>query len=200
MPPGYGALVQTRSMTSVDSIIESFPAEQAAALAAVRAHLHELLPTATEDLSWGMPTLRVEGIIMMSFLGFTHHNSLFPGPEVQDLLGSALDGYTTTKGTIHFDQHKAPPKAFLKKLVEARITVINSTFPKKSGAFLELYANGVVKARGSYKGDAMNGAWSFYRKDGTLMRSGSFRGGQQVGTWTTYDSSGAPYKETKFSG
>jgi uncharacterized protein YdhG (YjbR/CyaY superfamily) len=185
-------------MTTVDSIIESFPEKQAAALAAVRSGLHDLLPTAIEDLSWGMPTLRVEGIIVMSFLGFRQHNSLFPGPEVQEILGSALDGYTTTKGTIHFDQHKAPPKAFLTKLVEARITVINSTFPKKSGAFLELYKNGVVKARGSYKGEAMHGAWSFYRKDGTLMRSGSFRTGEQVGTWVTYDSAGQPYKETQF--
>jgi uncharacterized protein YdhG (YjbR/CyaY superfamily) len=186
-------------MTTVDSIIESFPEKQAAALAAVRSQLHDLLPTAVEDLSWGMPTLRVEGIIVLSFLGFSHHNSLFPGPEVQQLLGSALDGYTTTKGTIHFDQHKAPPKAFLKKLVEARITVINSTFPKKSGAFLELYKNGVVKAQGSYKGEAMHGAWSFHRKDGTRMRNGSFRSGEQVGTWITYDPSGAPYKETQFS-
>jgi uncharacterized protein YdhG (YjbR/CyaY superfamily) len=104
-------------MTTVDSIIESFPEKQAAALAAVRSQLHELLPTAIEDLSWGMPTLRVQGIIVMSFLGFSHHNSLFPGPEVQELLGSALDGYTTTKGTIHFDQHKAPPKAFLRQRV-----------------------------------------------------------------------------------
>lgn len=186
-------------MTTVDSIIESFPDKQAAALAAVRSQLHDLLPTAIEDLSWGMPTLRVEGIIVLSFLGFRQHNSLFPGPEVQQLLGSALDGYTTTKGTIHFDQHKAPPKAFLKKLVEARITVINGTFPKKSGAFLELYKNGVVKAQGSYKGEAMHGAWSFYRKDGSRMRSGSFRSGEQVGTWITYDPSGAPYKETQFS-
>jgi uncharacterized protein YdhG (YjbR/CyaY superfamily) len=186
-------------MTTVDSIIESFPEKQAAALAAVRSGLHDLLPTAVEDLSWGMPTLRVEGIIVMSFLGFSHHNSLFPGPEVQELMGSALDGYTTTKGTIHFDQHTAPPKGFLKRLVEARITIINNTFPKKSGAFLELYKNGVVKARGSYKGEAMQGPWSFYRKDGTLMRSGSFRAGEQVGMWITYDTAGAPYKETQFS-
>lgn len=186
-------------MTTVDSIIESFPDKQAAALAAVRSGLHELLPTAVEDLSWGMPTLRVEGIIVMSFLGFSHHNSLFPGPEVQALLGSALDGYITTKGTIHFDQHAAPPKAFLKKLVEARITVINKTFPKKSGAFLELYKNGVLKAKGAYKGEAMHGPWSFYRKDGTLMRSGSFRAGEQVGMWITYDTAGQPYKETQFS-
>ncbi|MCF8549784.1 MAG: DUF1801 domain-containing protein [Pontimonas sp.] len=186
-------------MTTVESIIESFPEKQAAALAAVRSQLHDLLPTAIEDLTWGMPTLRVEGIIAVSFLGFSHHNSLFPGPEVQELLGPALDGYTTTKGTIHFDQHKAPPKAFLKKLVEARITVINSSFPKKSGAFLELYKNGVVKARGSYKGEAMHGAWSFYRKDGTPMRSGSFRLGEQVGTWITYDSAGRAYKETQFA-
>jgi uncharacterized protein YdhG (YjbR/CyaY superfamily) len=185
-------------MTTPDAIIASFPPAQAAALNEVRGHLRALLPTATEDLSWGMPTFRVENIIVMSFLGFAKHNSLFPGPEVKEILGAALDGYTTTKGTIHFDKEKAPPRAFVKKVVHARIAVINETFPKKSGAFLELYSNGVLKAKGSYKGDDMHGVWSFFRQDGSLMRSGPFCKGTQVGTWTTYDRAGNPHKETHF--
>lgn len=183
-------------MTTSDSIVESFPPAQARALGEVLAHLRSVMPTATEDLSWGMPTFRVEGIVVVSVLGFTHHNSVFPGPEVKEILGSALDGYTTTKGTIHFDLEKALSRAFVKKLVAARMAVINRGFPRKSGAFLELYPNGVTKARGSYKGEHMHGAWSFFRQDGTMMRSGSFRNGSQVGVWTTYDRDGAVYRET----
>jgi antitoxin component YwqK of YwqJK toxin-antitoxin module len=114
-----------------------------------------------------------------------------------EILGDALEGYIVTKGTIHFEKEKAPPKSFLKAVVTARIQAINAGYPKKSGEFLELYGNGVPKARGKYKGDQMHGAWSFFRKDGTLMRSGSFREGKQTGEWITYDTSGSPYKTTR---
>lgn len=186
-------------MKEIDDIIDSFPASQATCLRTVRQRLRSLLPLATEDTTWGMPTFRIDGIVLISFLGFTHHNSLFPGPEVQDILGKALDGYTTTKGTIHFDTEKPPPASFLKAVVEARITAINRSFPKKSGEFKEFYPNGVVKAKGRYKNEAMHGAWEFYRRTGTIMRSGSFREGSQIGTWTTYTAEGDPYKTTTFA-
>lgn len=183
-------------MGEVDDLLNSFPERQSRALWDVHNTLQELLPQATIDMSWGMPTFRCEGIIITSLLGFAHHNSLFPGPEAIELMGDSLAGYVTTKGTIHFDKEKAPPKAFQKKVVSARIAAINASYPKKSGQFLELYDNGVVKAKGKYRDKHMHGAWTFYRLDGTLMRSGSFANGKQVGVWTTYDRSGEPHRST----
>jgi uncharacterized protein YdhG (YjbR/CyaY superfamily) len=183
-------------MSDAENVFSNFPDGQANALRTTYATLRGLLPRATEDMSWGMPTLRCEGMIVVSLLGFREHNSLFPGPEAIELLADDLDGYVVTKGTIHFSIDKAPPKKFLQALVRARITAINHTFPKKSGQFLELYGNGVPKAVGKYRDGAMHGAWRFYRQDGTLMRSGTFANGKQSGTWVTYDSSGEPYKTT----
>ena len=184
-------------MTSIAEVLNSFPEKQSRALWSVHHTLEALLPSSEQDMSWGMPTFRCEGMIVTSLLGFQNHNSLFPGPEVMEIMGDALEGYTTTKGTIHFDKEKAPPKRFLKAVVEARIQAINAGFPKKSGEFLELYGNGRPKARGKYRGDHMHGAWTFYRTDGTRMRSGSFRDGRQTGEWITYDRSGSPYKTTR---
>ena len=172
--------------------------KQREALEGVRSTLRSLLPTATEDLSWGMPTFRIDGDIVMSFLGFAKHNSVFPGPEVHAILGDALAGYETTKATIHFDKEKAPPRSFLKKVVEARILVINQSYPKKSGEFKEFYRNGVLKAAGKYKNGQMHGAWNFYRTDGSPMRSGSFAEGQRVCTWTTYTADGKAHRITEF--
>ena len=186
-------------MTSIAEVLNSFPEKQSRALWSVHHTLEALLPSSEQDMSWGMPTFRCEGMIVTSLLGFQNHNSLFPGPEVMEIMGDALEGYTTTKGTIHFDKEKAPPKSFLKAVVEARIQAINAGFPKKSGEFLELYGNGRPKAQGKYKGDHMHGAWTFYRTDGTLMRSGSFRDGHQTGEWITYDRSDSPYKTTRLS-
>lgn len=186
-------------MTTIADVLDSFPEKQSRALWSVFHTLETLLPSSQQDMSWGMPTFRCEGVIITSLLGFTKHNSLFPGPEVMDIMGDALEGYTVTKGTIHFDKEKAPPKSFLKAVVEARIQAINAGFPKKSGEFLELYKNGRPKAKGKYKSGEMHGAWTFFRTDGTLLRSGSFREGTQTGEWTSYYTSGSPYKTTRMS-
>ena len=185
-------------MTTIADVFNSFPPRQSAALWKVHEVLQTLLPTSEEDLSWGMPTFRCEGIIITSVFGFQNHNSLFPGPETIEILGTAIENYVVTKGTIHFDKEKAPPKSFLAAVIQARIRAINRTYPKKSGKFLELYPNGVLKAQGSYAADSMQGAWLFYRKNGTLMRSGSFDHGRQTGDWVTYDQNGKPYKTTRF--
>lgn len=186
-------------MDEIDKALQVFPASQEKCLRSIRQTLGGLVPTGEWDLSWGMPTLRINGVILMSFFGFTSHNSLFPGPEVHAILGSALDGYTTTKGTIHIDRDTPPKKAFLKAVVEARIQVINDSYPKKSGEFLEFYSTGALKATGKYRGDQMHGAWSFYRKDGSLMRQGSFTHGAQTGEWTTFTADGSAHKTTTFS-
>ena len=186
-------------MDDIDSIIAAFPDAQADALRDVRTRLKSLLPHATEDLSWGMPSLRCHGILVVSYLGFAHHNSLFPGPDVQHRLGEMLEGYTTTKGTIHFDREKAPPITFLRALVKAKIASINDSFPKKSGEFLALYNNGAVKSSGRYTAGEMTGAWKFFRRDGSLLREGSFTKGQQKGTWTTFAADGAAHKTTTFA-
>jgi uncharacterized protein YdhG (YjbR/CyaY superfamily) len=183
-------------VSDAEKVFSTFPDAQGLALNKTYDTLHSLLPTATEDLSWGMPTLRCEGIIVVSLVGFRNHNSLFPGPEAIELMADHLEGYVVTKGTIHFAVNKPPPKKFLHALIRARVTAINQGFPKKSGQYLELYGNGVPKARGTYRQGAMQGAWQFYRRDGSLMRSGSFADGKQSGTWVTYDSSGEPYKTT----
>jgi uncharacterized protein YdhG (YjbR/CyaY superfamily) len=183
-------------MTEIDDALNGFDPAQSRALLKVRQRLQHLLPTATQDMSWGMPTFRIEGILVVSLMGFTHHNSLFPGAEVQERLGPLLEGYNTTKGTIHFEKEKAPPVNFLRALVRARIDTINASYPKKSGEFLEFYDHGGLKAKGRYREGEMTGQWSFFRRNGTMLRSGTFRSGVQTGLWTTYDSSGAPYKTT----
>lgn len=62
----------------------------------------------------------------------------------------------------------------------------------------EFYADGTLKAAGSYKGQHLHGRWRWYRKNGVIMRSGQFIDGIQVGEWITYDSNGQVYKRTVF--
>jgi len=187
------------SADEILGVIDQFEPAQAAALRQVRSTLLNLLPAAVEDLSWGMPTLRIDGDIVISYLGFTEHNSFFAGSEVAAGIAAAHPELETTKGTIHFDRVKAPTKSLISEIVRERIRTLNSEYPKKSGEFKKFYSNGRLKAKGKYRDGEMHGAWTFWRTDGTLLRTGSFTLGKQTGTWTTYNAAGEPHRVTQMS-
>lgn len=184
--------------TAIDTAVAKFPPKQRAALLAVRDSLVTLLPSATQEISWGMPTMKIEGIGMMSFSGFSKHNSLFPYSG-ETVAFAESKGYEVTKGGIHFDLDKPIPASMLKQMVRMSIDSINASFPRKSGESKEFYANGRLKASGKFKNGELHGTWQWFRKDGTIMRSGSFSDGVQTGTWTTFDNTGAVHKVTEFA-
>ena len=182
--------------TAIDEHLAGFPAPQRRALASIRTSLCRLLPGADEVIAWGMPSYRVDGDIVLSFSGFSDHNSLFPGAGVVKAMRDALPDYAMTKGTIHLPRDSAPSPAVLRMIVRTRIDEINASYPKASGLDKEFYDNGFLKRRGRVKDGSMHGAWEFFRRDGSLMRSGRFAHGEQTGTWTTYDRAGHPHRVT----
>lgn len=174
------------SEAEILEILSKFEPDQAAALVKLRAELMKLAPGAQETIDWGMPSLRIGGVILLSYLGFQKHNSIFPGPEIAARLGDELSGHALTKGTIHFEKFGGFKPALLKKIMQTRIQVINEGYPKANGEFLEFYDNGFLKAKGRYRNGAMHGHWQFFRRDGSLMREGKLEAGQPVGEWKTH--------------
>ena len=183
-------------MTTVEEFLRPFPPPQRRALNSLRAALQRLLPGAEEVLAWGMPTYRIDGDLVVSFSGFSDHNSLFPGPGIIVALSGELTPYTTTKGTIHIPRDTAAPLPLLRQVVRARITQINASYPKASGITKEFYDNGYLTYRGRVREGLQQGSWTFYRRDGSPLRSGSFAAGHPVGEWTTYTRDGAPHRVT----
>ena len=188
----------TRSAPEVSKHLADFPPAQRRALESLQSALRALLPGADEVIAWGMPSYRVDGELVLSFSGFSDHNSLFPGAGVVKAMSTALPDYTMTKGTIHLPRDSAPPRTVLRAVVRARIQEINDAYPKASGVTKEFYDNGFLKHRGRMKSGEMHGAWEFFRRDGSPLRSGRFDRGVQVGPWTTYDRSGRPHRVTDF--
>lgn len=171
--------------------LKRFPPAQRAALGAVRAVLVAALPGAEEVIAWKMPSLRVDGDLVVSYDGFTRHNSLFPSSSaVFTELAPELSGYTTTKGTIHFDLDSPMPASLLRRIVKVRIAEINANYPRSSGETKCFYDNGNLKYRGRMKAGELHGTWEWYRRDGSLMRTGEFRTGDQCGVWRTYSAAG----------
>ena len=163
----------------------------------LRDHIAVKLPNSEQVIKYGIPTFLIEGVPVIGFDGYKSHNSIFPySGSFNARLEKELERYEQTKGSIHFDLERSIPKPLINKILIEKINQINSSFPKKSGEFLEFYSNGVLKAKGKYKADQLHGDWKWFRKSGVIMRSGTFKNGEQVGTWITYDSQGNIYKKT----
>ena len=186
------------SKAQVTAHLQKFTPNQRKVLIDLRDHIASKLPSSEQVIKYGMPTFLIEGIPVLGFDGYKKHNSIFPYSGSFNIrLEKELDKYEKTKGSIHFDLEKSIPKSLINKILLEKINQINSSYPKKSGEFLEFYANGVLKARGKYKADKLHGDWKWFRKSGVIMRSGTFKDGVQVGIWTTYDAKGKSYKQTQ---
>ena len=69
--------------------LERLPQPQRDTLTALRETLRDLLPDATESISYNMPCFKVDGVAVAGFDGFKHHCSYFPhsGNVVGEITG-----------------------------------------------------------------------------------------------------------------
>ncbi len=50
----------------------------------IRSRLHATVPGMTEAMSYGMPTLKLDGKNLVHFAGWKKHVSLYPAPEADE--------------------------------------------------------------------------------------------------------------------
>lgn len=111
-------------MNPVDAYIDAAPAAHRAILRTVRETILAAVPPgATETMSYNMPAYRLNGVLIW-FGAFKDHCSVFPGAEVIAKLAPALEGYTTTKGAVHFTAQQPLPADLLAAMVHARVRQI----------------------------------------------------------------------------
>ena len=101
---------------AIDAYIAGFPADRAARMAELRSLLRRLAPQATEKISYSMPTLW-QGKNLIHFAAAKNHLGLYPGPAAIEAARDELDGYTTTKGSIHLRWEQPIPEKLVEKLV-----------------------------------------------------------------------------------
>jgi uncharacterized protein YdhG (YjbR/CyaY superfamily) len=107
---------------AVDAYLDALPAEQRALLQGVRARIAALVPAATETMSYGMPSFKLDGRFLVSYAGWKKHCSLYPLTD--SFLAShapAIEAFERTKGSIHFTAARPLPAAVLDELISARV-------------------------------------------------------------------------------
>ena len=107
---------------SVDEYLAAVPTQHRVALEGLRATIHAIVPDAVEVISYGMPAYKYQGRMLVGFAAFTKHCSLilWSGKTLEHFK-DAVEGYETSKSTVHFTLEKPLPEELVRALVMARL-------------------------------------------------------------------------------
>lgn len=107
---------------SIDEYIASQPKESQSVLRRVRTILRGALPkTATEGISYQIPTYKIDGRAVIYFAGWKTHYSLYPlGELVTETLAKELSPYEVAKGTVRFPYADRMPTHLIQRIAKLR--------------------------------------------------------------------------------
>jgi len=106
----------------VDEYHEGAPEPQRSTLSALRSTLRELLPDASESLSYSVPAFVVDGRPVAGYAWAKRHCSYFPhSSAVLIELTAELDGYDWSKGTLRFPVDEPLPRELIARLVAVKL-------------------------------------------------------------------------------
>lgn len=114
-------------MSELSDYLTDLPEPQRTAIAAVYDRARELVPEATEGVSYGMPALRYRGKALLSVMNAKGHIGLYPfSPAALDAVRDDLAGFSLAKGTVRFSPDQPIPAEVLDRLIAARAAEIEA--------------------------------------------------------------------------
>jgi uncharacterized protein YdhG (YjbR/CyaY superfamily) len=114
---------------TVNEYLAALPADQRRTLTKMRALIRAAAPKATEGISYGMPTYKLNGKPVVYFGAAADHVSLYAvsDKDVNGKLLAELAKYDTSgKGTVRFPPDKPLPAALVTKLVKANLARVQA--------------------------------------------------------------------------
>ena len=118
----------------VDAFVAGQPEPFRTALAELRDAIHEIVPDASERITYGIPVVTLNGKNLVGFNAAKEHYTLqvmSTGPI--DQLTEDLAPYRTGKGSVQFSADAPPPRDLIEKLVLARVAENAERAAKRSG-------------------------------------------------------------------
>lgn len=106
--------------TTINEYINSFPKETQVLLEQVRNTIQKAAPEASETISYGMPTFKLNGNLV-HFAGYKHHIGFYPSPSGIVNFQKELSTFKTSKGAIQFPIDQTLPLDLIRKIVLFRV-------------------------------------------------------------------------------
>jgi uncharacterized protein YdhG (YjbR/CyaY superfamily) len=109
-------------MTVIDDYLKKIEPTNRAALERIREIAKQVVPDATEILSYGMPTMQYKGKSFLGFDAHTNHIGIYPyGGEEIEFFKDKLKDFELSKGAIRVHIDHPIPSPLLKKIIKHRI-------------------------------------------------------------------------------
>lgn len=105
--------------TNVDEYLANFSGEARKRLDTIRKMIKKEIPQGEEVISYGIPTIKIEGKYVIYFAGFPNHISIYPLPQ-DEKLREEIKPYIAGKGTLKFPLNKPMPLELVEKVIKAK--------------------------------------------------------------------------------
>ena len=109
---------------SIDDYIAGFPPETQERLEQVRELIRATAPSATETISYAIPTFDLNGSHLVHFAGYARHIGLYPTGTGLDDFKEEIKQYRSGKGSVQFPLDQPLPTDLIRRIVESRVADI----------------------------------------------------------------------------
>ena len=104
----------------IDEYISNFPENVQTILKLLRITIRNVAPTATETISYQMPTFTLHGNLV-HFAAYKNHIGFYPSSSGIEAFKNELTAFKCSKGTIQFPIEKPLPFDIISKIVAFRV-------------------------------------------------------------------------------
>jgi uncharacterized protein YdhG (YjbR/CyaY superfamily) len=109
---------------SVEEYIAGFDVPTKKILQIIRRTINEAAPNAVEDMSYGMPTFRLNGKSIIYFAGFSKHIGVYATPNGHKEFEAELSKYKRGKGSVQFPLDEPMPLELIKRMTLYRVSAL----------------------------------------------------------------------------
>jgi uncharacterized protein YdhG (YjbR/CyaY superfamily) len=104
----------------IDEYISNYPENVQTILKLLRITIRNVAPTATETISYQMPTFTLHGNLV-HFAAYKNHIGFYPSSSGIEAFKRELTAFKCSKGTIQFPIEKPLPLDIISKIVAFRV-------------------------------------------------------------------------------
>lgn len=113
-------ITDDKRIDDIDNYISSYPDLTQNILKKIRKTIKTLAPKATETISYGIPTFRLNGNLV-HYAAYRNHIGFYPGASGIAEFKDEISAYKNAKGSVQFPLDKPMPYGLIKKIVRFRV-------------------------------------------------------------------------------